>query len=125
MSVTKARLKKALIAADGNMAVAAKALEITRQTVQERVRRDPKLSDLIDRLRNGDDEELRDLSTSNVAKAIRAGDVKISRWYLERRDPTFRQNVSLRISDAEIDAFVNGVAASGGQAALRKLAEGG
>lgn len=125
MIVSKRKLKEALIAADGNMAVAARELGISRQSVHERVRKDVKLSAVVDALQNGAEITLREISKSNVAKAILGGDLKTSQWYLDRRDADFRPNVGVRLDDAAIQAFVDGVAEAGGVDALRKIAGGG
>ena len=39
----------------------------------------------------------------NVAKAIEAGDLEVSRWYLERRDPLFNQKVEVEVTERPID----------------------
>lgn len=39
----------------------------------------------------------------NIAKAIEAGDLEVSRWYLERRDPLFSKKVEVETAEASID----------------------
>ena len=34
----------------------------------------------------------------NIAKAIEAGDLEVSRWYLERRDPEYSNNKKIEMS---------------------------
>ena len=39
----------------------------------------------------------------NVAKAIEAGDLEVSRWYLERRDPLFSNKVEVEVAEVAMD----------------------
>ena len=39
----------------------------------------------------------------NIAKAIEAGNLEVSRWYLERRDPLFNQKVEVEVAEVALD----------------------
>lgn len=79
--VSDARLKAALAKHDGMMALAAKSLKITRQSVQERVSRNPDIQAFIRDIGIA----ILDTAESQVAKKVRKGDGTTVRWLLDRK----------------------------------------
>lgn len=111
--VSNKSIVAALIAADGNVAAAGRALGITRQSIGERIARNPKIQAVLDEF-----EILAgDYATGNIMRALIAGDVATSRWWKEKRDPDFK-NGSLRLDDDQIRALIEASTPE----ALRKLA---
>jgi len=75
------QIEAALCQADGQPSLAARDLGISRQAIHERIHSSPRLQQLIDEIQ----EQNLDCAESALAKAIRAGDGSMIRWYLDRK----------------------------------------
>lgn len=122
---TKSQYLQAIIENDFNHAKAGRALGVSREAVSQYLFRHADLRAKVEEAKNALDDVLKDAALGNVAKAILDGDLKMTRWWLERKDPAFRASMGVRLDEGAIGAFVDQVAQVGGKDALRKLAEGG
>lgn len=101
---------------------AADALGITRQSLCERIAN----SDELKAFRLDLDGTVNDAARSIVlTEIIKKKSVKVAQWWLERRDPEFknRSAVEARLPDDQIMLIVRGVSAAGGLKGLRDLRE--
>ena len=124
MSTPKAtigQIKRALINQAGIIPLAAQELGMTRQSLHERVNKRPDLKAFAKALT----EEVKGVARDNIMSAILSGDLKTSRWYLERvAKDEFGNSVGVRLGDDVIADIIRQVADVGGAAGLRKLADG-
>ena len=81
MRLTKGRVAQALNATGAIVADTTGVLGVSRQALYKFMERHPDLRVL----RTEIEEELLDIAESNVIAAIRAGDMKTVRWFLERK----------------------------------------
>jgi hypothetical protein len=97
---------------------AARQLGLARQTVWERVRRSKYLQDVVAEI----DEGLIAKAQDNVTKAIYAGDMQTSRWYLERkgRHLGYGTKVEASVDTAQIERVADAII-SAGPAAIRAV----
>lgn len=98
---TIGQLTKALIEADGQSGLAAKALGISVQAVNERIRKSEALRQALADL----DAELIELARSGLAQAVRAGDRTMIKFVLERRDRVYSAKVENSFDEAQLEAF--------------------
>lgn len=98
---TIAQVTKALIEADGQSGLAAKALKISPQAVNERIRRSPELRQVLADL----DTALIETARSGLAKAVRDGDRTLIKFVLERRDRAYSAKVETSFDEAQLEAF--------------------
>ena len=75
------QIEAALCQADGQPSLAARDLGISRQAIHERIHSSPRLQAVMEEIR----AEMLELAEGNIAKALRAGDMAVTRWYLERK----------------------------------------
>jgi NAD(P)H-dependent flavin oxidoreductase YrpB (nitropropane dioxygenase family) len=103
-TVSEARLIKALKDADGIKSHAADALGITRQTVQERIAKSPKLQRVLVEI----DEALLDMAEGNLFRHLKEGDKEITKYVLDRKGKKrgYAQKVEASIDEAQLEAFV-------------------
>jgi len=80
-AVSVAKLKDALIKCHGVMFHAAEMCGVHRHTVKRMCDLHPELEEA----RQHAEEELIDVGEGQVAAAVKAGDMKTVRWYLERK----------------------------------------
>ena len=79
--MTKARVREAIKTSRGLKTIAAKLLNISRQTLYNYIERWPDLQDAFDEV----DEELGDFAEGELLKLIRAGDSSAIRFYLRTK----------------------------------------
>ncbi len=99
-----AQIEAALRKAAGRPTAAARLLGISRQAMHDRIARTPHLAEVVFDI----EETLLDQAESVVWRALRAGDLKMTKWVLERRGkhrgwgrPTGRATASMSEEEAE------------------------
>lgn len=116
-----AAVRKALIEAGGIQTHAARALGISRPAMFLRVQRNPALQTLI-----ADTEAaIGPIARDTIFAAIMEGDTATARWWLERKDPSFKPTMAVRLDDDALRDIIDQVAAAGGAAGLRDILRGG
>ena len=113
--VTEKQLIAALRKWGGIKALAANEVGITRQTMQERVEKSPKLQAVIKEI----EEETLDLGEGHVVKGVREGDKDYVRMYLTQkgRKRGYGNKVETSLDEAQLEAIVT--ALGGDPEALR------
>lgn len=117
--VSNKRLATALVKHDGIIGKAiATELGLSKQTIWSRVQADPKLLAIVEDAKS----YVTTAAKSVVVAAIVEGeDVATAKWWLERQDrKNFGNSTSVRLGDAEIDAFLKSLPPE----AIRALAGG-
>lgn len=120
---TQTQVIKALIASEGAVAPAAKALGMTRQALHGRINTTPKLVAAvaeIDAAISVSDEATTREARNVVKSAIAEGDGATAKWWLEKRDPAFRPSANLKLDPETVRAMM----AAATPDALRKMAAG-
>ncbi len=116
-TVTDANLELALRKNAGIKSLAANAVGITRQAVQDRVAKSERLQRVLVEI----EETTMDMAEGVILSGIRAKDKQTARWYAERKGKGrgYASKTELSISDDDLEAVV---AAFGGNLdALRRL----
>jgi hypothetical protein len=101
--VSDAALQRALRAADGILANAAKELGVSRQLVWARVHRSSDLQEVIREIEDG----LKDVAEGHIAAGVRRGDYRWVTYYMERKgaDRGYGKDVG-RMTDGDLEAIV-------------------
>jgi hypothetical protein len=90
--LTKEQFLAAVQGSGGLVGTMAGTLGVDRETIERAMQKWPEVSEAFQM----ESEELLDLAERNIHQAIKAGDVEVSRWYLERkgRERGYGQQIS-------------------------------
>lgn len=119
--IPEAKIIGALRKWGGIKALAAKELKTTRQNINGRVNRSPKIQEALSEI----EEENLDIGEGHLIKALRNGDKDTVRYYLDRKGKKrgYGNRVDVGVDDATAEAIVAGLGGSveAFRAALRQL----
>ena len=117
MKATVAQIANSLVRHSGNVGKVADECGLTFQAVYMRIKRYPKLQDILAEL----DENTTTAARGVVMGAIAEGDTNLAWKWLTTRAPEFRPSASLKLDDEQLEAMIS----AADQTTLRKIAGGG
>lgn len=113
--ISEAKVAAAIKRHDGNLSKAAAALKTSRQNISQRVKGSERLQAVVE----GTQVFLLDTAEGNVAKALRAGDKEMTKFYLTQKGKNrgYGNNLQVAVDDQQIQAIVK---AYGGDGAIER-----
>lgn len=108
---SNAQIIAALIEHDGVIPRAAEKLKTSPQAITQRIDRSTEIQEAIAQM----ETDLKATVRGNIARAIKAGDSGMSRWYAERkmRDEGYGTQIAVGVDEAQIARIAEAIASAG------------